>query len=86
MLAARWGAGVHVAAIDSKVVTDSLHLYLQGIGGIDYTSVHEGAHRAQRAYRALVAERATPEQIDQLRGIVNQMRLATDPEAIPSRT
>ena len=81
MLATRSGRGVRVAAVDSKFVADSLHLYLQGIGGVDYSSVHEVRIILERRMAHLAAERATPEQIDSLRGALERMRTAVDAEA-----
>jgi DNA-binding FadR family transcriptional regulator len=81
MLATRSGRGVRVAAVDSQVVADSLHLYLQGIGGVDYSSVHEVRTVLERRMAHLAAERATDLQVDELRQVLEHMRAATDAEA-----
>jgi len=82
MLAAvRSGRGIRVVAVDTKIVVDSLHLYLRGIGGIDYTSVHEVRTLLERQIVRLAAERAADEQIEELRLVHERMRAASDPEA-----
>lgn len=81
MLAVRSGRGIRVAAVDSKIVADSLHLYLRGIGGVDYSSVHEVRTLLERRIVHLAAGRATDEQIEDLRRVLERMRAASDPEA-----
>ena len=80
MLVTQSGRGIRVAAADSRTVADSLHLYLRGIGGIDYSSVHEVRTLLELRIARLAAERATDEQIAELQTVFERMRAASDPE------
>ena len=81
LASARSGRGIRVVAVDTKIVADSLHLYLRGIGGVDYTSVHEVRTLLERRIVRLAAERATGEQIEELRRVLDRMKTASDLEA-----
>ncbi len=81
LASARSGRGIRVVAVDTKIVADSLHLYLRGIGGVDYTSVHEVRTLLERRIVRLAAERATDEQIEELRRVLERMKTASGLEA-----
>jgi GntR family transcriptional repressor for pyruvate dehydrogenase complex len=74
------GRGTKIMGVESKMVADSLSLYLRGRGGVDYYSVHEIRTLLERRIARLAATRGTDEQIEELAVELGRMRLASDPE------
>jgi GntR family transcriptional repressor for pyruvate dehydrogenase complex len=76
MVNVRSGSGSRVAAVDSSHVADSMQLYLQGIGGMDYSAVHEVRTVLEQRMAHLAAQRATDDEVETLRSVLEQMRSA----------
>jgi len=74
------GRGIKILGLESKMVADSLSLYLRGRGGVDYSSVHEIRTLLERRIARLAATRGTDEQIEELTIELGRMRAASDPE------
>lgn len=81
MVNVRSGSGSRVAAVDSSHVADSMQLYLNGIGGLDYSAVHEVRTVLEQRIAHLAAQRATDDEVETLRSVLNHMRsVRDDPE------
>ena len=81
MVNVRSGSGSRVAAVDSSHVAESMQLHLQGIGGIDYSTLHEVRTVLEQRIAHLAAQRATDEEVETLRSVLERMRGAlNDPE------
>ena len=78
MVNVRSGSGSRVAAVDSSHVADSMQLYLQALGGVDYPSVHEVRTVIEQRMAHLAAQRATEEEVAALREVLERMRAALD--------
>jgi GntR family transcriptional repressor for pyruvate dehydrogenase complex len=77
----RSGSGLRVAAVDANAVSESMSLFLRG-GTLDFEKVHEVRTVLEVHLAGLAAERATDEDVAQLRAIHERMqRQATDVEA-----
>jgi GntR family transcriptional repressor for pyruvate dehydrogenase complex len=61
------GRGVEVNEIDGSGVADSMRLLVRGHEGLDYTKVHEVRAALEVQTAGLAAERATPEDVVQLK-------------------
>jgi GntR family transcriptional repressor for pyruvate dehydrogenase complex len=62
----RTGSGLRVAAVDAAAVRESMSLFLHGVG-LDFEKVHEVRSLLEVHIAGLAAERATDEDIAQLR-------------------
>ena len=69
----RSGRGVQVAAVDGNVVARSMDLYLRSNPAIDYARIHEVRSGLEIQIAGLAAERATPEDLEQLRDSNEQL-------------
>jgi GntR family transcriptional regulator, transcriptional repressor for pyruvate dehydrogenase complex len=77
----RSGSGLRVAAVDANAVTESMSLFLRG-GTLDFEKVHEVRTVLEVHLAGLAAERATDEDVAQLRAIHDRMhRETSDVEA-----
>ena len=74
------GRGIKIVGVGSKMVADSLSLYLRGQGGVDYDHVHEVRTILERRIARMAATRASEEQIAALAAELDRMRTAPDPE------
>jgi GntR family transcriptional regulator, transcriptional repressor for pyruvate dehydrogenase complex len=66
VLEVRAGSGVHVAAVDAASVSQQMALFLRG-RGLDYAKIHEVRVTLEIRTARLAAERATDEDIAELR-------------------
>ncbi len=77
----RSGSGLRVAAVDANAVSESMSLFLRG-GTLDFEKVHEVRTLLEVHLAGLAAERATDDDVAQLRDIHERMqREASDVEA-----
>jgi GntR family transcriptional regulator, transcriptional repressor for pyruvate dehydrogenase complex len=77
----RSGSGLRVAAVDANAVSESMSLFLRG-GTLDFEKVHEVRTVLEVHLAGLAAERATDEDVAQLRAIHDRMhRETSDVEA-----
>jgi GntR family transcriptional repressor for pyruvate dehydrogenase complex len=72
----RSGSGLRVAAVDANAVSESMSLFLRG-GTLDFENVHEVRTLLEVHLAGLAAERATEEEVAQLRDIHERMRRET---------
>lgn len=72
MIEVRSGSGLRVAAVGAAAVSESMSLYLRG-GGLEFEKVHEVRTLLEVRLAALAAERATDEDIAQLRKVHERM-------------
>ncbi len=77
----RTGSGLRVAAVDSSTVSESMSLFLRGSSTLDYPKVHEVRAMLEVEVAGLAAERATDEDIAQMREICMRMEAEDDVEA-----
>jgi GntR family transcriptional repressor for pyruvate dehydrogenase complex len=73
----RSGSGLRVAAVDANAVSESMSLFLRG-GTLDFEKVHEVRTVLEVHIAGLAAERATAEDVAQLREIHERMQRETD--------
>lgn len=76
MVNVRAGHGSRVAAVNSSHVAKSMQLHLQGIGGIDYSTLHEVRTVLEQRIAHLAAQRARDEDVEMLRAVLERMRQA----------
>jgi GntR family transcriptional repressor for pyruvate dehydrogenase complex len=77
----RSGSGLRVAAVDANAVSESMTLFLRG-GTLDFEKVHEVRTVLEVHLAGLAAERATDDDVAQLREIHERMqREVSDVEA-----
>jgi GntR family transcriptional regulator, transcriptional repressor for pyruvate dehydrogenase complex len=77
----RSGSGVHVAAVNAAQVSEQMSLFLRGRGLIEYAKIHEVRTTLEIRTARLAAERATDEDIRELRESCDRMEaLGTDVE------
>ena len=76
----RTGSGLRVAAVDAAAVRESMSLFLHGIG-LDFEKVHEVRSLLEVHLAGLAAERASDDDIAQLRETHKRMSAAADVEA-----
>lgn len=77
----RSGSGLRVAAVDSAAVTESMSLFLRG-GSFGFEQVHEVRTLIEVHIAGLAAERATDDDLEQLREVHERMeRTARDVES-----
>jgi GntR family transcriptional repressor for pyruvate dehydrogenase complex len=69
----RSGSGLRVAAVDAAAVTESMSLYLRG-SPLDFERVHEVRTLLEVHIAGLAAERATDEDVAQLRIVHERMQ------------
>jgi DNA-binding FadR family transcriptional regulator len=69
----RTGSGLRVAAVDAAAVRESMSLFLHGIG-LDFEKVHEVRSLLEVHLAGLAAERASDDDIAQLRETHKRMR------------
>lgn len=69
----RTGSGLRVAAVGASAVSESMNLYLRGSGVLDYGKVNEVRHVLEIQVAGLAAERATDEDIAELRATCERM-------------
>ena len=72
----RSGSGLRVAAVDANAVSESMSLFLRG-GTLDFEKVHEVRALLEVHLAGLAAERATDEDVAQLREIHERMQRET---------
>jgi GntR family transcriptional repressor for pyruvate dehydrogenase complex len=72
----RSGSGLRVAAVDANAVSESMSLFIRG-GTLDFEKVHEVRTVLEVHLAGLAAERATEEDVAQLREIQGRMRRET---------
>jgi GntR family transcriptional regulator, transcriptional repressor for pyruvate dehydrogenase complex len=72
----RSGSGLRVAAVDANAVSESMSLFLRG-GTLDFEKVHEVRTVLEVHLAGLAAERATDEDVGQLREIHERMQRET---------
>jgi GntR family transcriptional repressor for pyruvate dehydrogenase complex len=72
----RSGSGLRVAAVDANAVSESMSLFLRG-GTLDFEKVHEVRAVLEVHLAGLAAERATDDDVAQLRGIHERMQSET---------
>jgi GntR family transcriptional repressor for pyruvate dehydrogenase complex len=72
----RSGSGLRVAAVDANAVSESMSLFLRG-GTLDFEKVHEVRTVLEVHLAGLAAERATDEDVAQLREIHERMQRET---------
>jgi GntR family transcriptional regulator, transcriptional repressor for pyruvate dehydrogenase complex len=77
----RTGSGLRVAAVDSSTVSESMSLFLRGSSTLDYPKVHEVRAMLEVEVAGVAAERATNEDIAQMRAMCERMEGAGDVEA-----
>jgi GntR family transcriptional regulator, transcriptional repressor for pyruvate dehydrogenase complex len=68
----RSGSGLRVAAVDANAVSESMSLFLRG-GTLDFEKVHEVRTVLEVHLAGLAAERATADDVSQLREIHERM-------------
>jgi GntR family transcriptional repressor for pyruvate dehydrogenase complex len=71
---ARAGRGLTVAQVDAEAVSTSMRLYLHGQDEIPYSKIHEVRAAIEIQIAGYAAERATEEEIVELREIHESMR------------
>ena len=76
----RTGSGLRVAAVHPSTVSESMSLFLRG-STLDYPKVHEVRAMLEVEMAGLAAQRATDEDIAELRGVCARMEAETDVEA-----
>jgi GntR family transcriptional repressor for pyruvate dehydrogenase complex len=69
----RSGSGLRVAAVDAAAVSESMSLYLRG-ATLDFEKVHEVRALLEVHIAGLAAERATEEDIGELRAVHERMQ------------
>jgi len=72
----RSGSGLRVAAVDANAVSESMSLFLRG-GTLDFEKVHEVRAVLEVHLAGLAAERATDDDVAQLREIHERMQTET---------
>jgi GntR family transcriptional repressor for pyruvate dehydrogenase complex len=72
----RSGSGLRVAAVDASAVSESMSLFLRG-GALDFEKVHEVRTVLEVHLAGLAAERATAEDVEQMREIHERMKRET---------
>jgi GntR family transcriptional repressor for pyruvate dehydrogenase complex len=77
----RTGSGLRVAAVDSSTVSESMSLFLRGSSTLDYPRVHEVRAMLEVEVAGLAADRATDEDIAEMRAICELMESGGDVEA-----
>ncbi|MFN0156050.1 MAG: FadR/GntR family transcriptional regulator [Gaiella sp.] len=73
MIEVRSGSGLRVAAVDAAAVSESMSLYLRG-GALDFEKVHEVRALLEVHIAGMAAERATDENLAQLRAVHERMK------------
>ena len=77
----RSGSGLRVAAVAASAVSESMSLYVRGVG-IDFEKVHEVRRLLEVHIAGLAAERASEEDLERLREVHDRMvREAGDVDA-----
>lgn len=74
----RSGSGVHVAAVNAAQVSEQMSLFLRGRGLIEYAKIHEVRTTLEIRTARLAAERATDDDISQLRESCDRMEALGD--------
>jgi GntR family transcriptional regulator, transcriptional repressor for pyruvate dehydrogenase complex len=69
----RSGSGLRVAAVDAAAVAESMSLYLRG-SALDFEKVHEVRALLEVHIAGVAAERATDEDVSELRRVHERMR------------
>ena len=90
---ARAGRGLTVSQVAADAVSSSMRLYLHGLEELPYAKIHEVRVGIETQIAGLAAERATDEEIAELRGMLEDMRVRgvlsrgsfTDGCRVPSR-
>lgn len=78
VLEVRSGSGVHVAAVAASSVSEQMALFLRGRGPIDYAKINEVRLALEIRTARLAAERATDEDITELREHCERMAAITN--------
>jgi len=81
----RAGSGLRVAAVNAAAVSESMSLFLHGVG-LDFEKVHEVRSMLEVHIAGLAAERATDDDLAQLRAAHAQMHSEIDDVATASHT
>lgn len=69
----RSGVGLRVGNVSSELVSDALSLFLRINGGLDYQQVHEVRHLLELEVVRLACERASDEDLEEVRRTHEQM-------------
>lgn len=72
---ARAGRGLTVSQVAADAVSSSMRLYLHGLEELPYAKIHEVRVGIETQIAGLAAERATDEEIAELRGMLEDMRV-----------
>lgn len=78
LIDSRGGSGLHVATVGGSQVTESMRGLLRGHRGIDYRHINEVRTVLETATTRAAAERATDEEIRELRTLHEQMVRVVD--------
>lgn len=74
----RSGSGLRVAAVKATAVSEFMNLFLRGRGPLDYEKVHEVRVAIEVAVARSASERATAEDVDELRRAHHHMEAVAD--------
>jgi GntR family transcriptional repressor for pyruvate dehydrogenase complex len=75
----RSGSGVRVAAVDAARVSESMRLFLHGsMGDVGYDKVNEVRHTLEVEIAGLAARRASPQDVAELRAVLDRMAAVLD--------
>jgi GntR family transcriptional repressor for pyruvate dehydrogenase complex len=77
----RTGSGLRVAAVAPSTVSESMSLFLRASTTLDYPKVHEVRAMLEVEIAGLAAQRATDEDIAEMREVCEQMEGEVDVEA-----
>lgn len=80
VLVVRPGSGVHVATVDAATVSEQMSLFLRGRGEIEYAKINEVRAALEIRTARLAAERATEDDLAELRERCDRMAAMTDSE------
>lgn len=80
VLEVRAGSGVHVAVVDAASVSEQMSLFLRGRGKVEYRKIQEVRAALEVPAVRLAAERATEEDLAELRERCDRMAATQDVE------
>jgi GntR family transcriptional regulator, transcriptional repressor for pyruvate dehydrogenase complex len=81
VLEVRSGSGVHVTSVAASSVSEQMALFLRGNGALDYAKINEVRMTLEIRTAQIAAERATDEDIAELREHCERMAAVGDVEA-----
>ncbi len=77
----RTGSGLRVSAVDRSTVSESMSLFLRASSTLDYPKVHEVRSMLEVEVAGLAAQRASDEDVAEMRRIAEGMEAEADVEA-----